>query len=180
MSLFNPDHAFESQIREFATIPLKMGRFLIASDTRNIFYDLGDKRIQLTDIITLDTEAQREAILAPLDKFYFVRASCTLWRYANGEWQDWPSGGSGGSRDVHYVLTVAGWGENVQYNVPIEGLTATQNGIAVLSQGASQAEREAAANADMYISGQADGSLTITRGGDKPTCDIPITVILLD
>lgn len=180
MNLFNPDHALESQIRDFAIIPLKMGRFLIASDTRSIFYDLGDKRIQLSDIITLDTEAQREAILAPLDKFYFVKASCTLWRYVNGEWKDWPSGGSGGSRAVHYVLTVAGWGESIQYNVPIEGLTATQNGIAGLSQDVSQAEREAAASADLYISGQTAGSFTITRGGDKPTRDIPITIILFD
>ena len=84
------------------------------------------------------------------------------------------------SRTVDVTLTVAGWGDNVQYVVPVEGLMANQNGVVGLSQGISQAEREAAANADMYVSGQADGSFTITRGGDKPTRDIPIPLILFE
>ena len=177
---FNPDHALESQIRDYNIIPLEMGRFLIASDTKSIFYDLRDKRIQLTDIITLDTEAQREAVLAPIDKFYFVKESCTLWRYANGKWKDWPAGGSStASRSINTTLTVQGWANNQQV-VSIPGLRADQNGIVGLSQDVSQIEREAAGDADMYACAQAEGSLTIALGGDKPTCDIPITIVLFD
>lgn len=84
------------------------------------------------------------------------------------------------SRDVHITLTVAGWGSNIQYVVPVDGLTADQNGIVGLAQDVSQAEREAAASADMYVSGQAAGNFTITRSGDKPTRDIPITLILFE
>ena len=43
-----------------------------------------------------------------------------------------------------------------------------------------KAEREAAGGADMYACAQAAGSLTIALGGDKPTCDIPITIVLFD
>ena len=33
--------------------------------------------------------------------------------------------------------------------------------------------------ADMRISGQVDGAFTVTAYGDKPTRDIPVTIILL-
>lgn len=180
-NLFNPDHALESQIRDFSIIPLSMGRFLIASDSKSIFYDLENSRIQLTDIITLNTETERASILAPLDKFYFVKGSSTLWRYVNDKWKSWPSSGSGGtvSRAVDAVLTVAGWVNNEQV-VNIVGLTANQNGVAGLAQSVSALELEAAGNASMYVCGQTDGSITIALGGDKPTCDIPITIILLN
>ena len=180
-NFFNPDHALDRQIKDLAVIPLSLGRFLIASDSKSIFYDLKDKRIQLTDIITLDTEAERQAITSPFDKFYFVKESFTLWRNVDGVWKSWPSGGAGGgaSRFENAVLTVAGWVDNRQ-TVEIEGLTVLQNGVVGLSQDVSVAELEAAGNAGLYVSGQADGSFNISYTGDKPTCDIPITVILFD
>ena len=150
----------------------------MTSDTKNVFYDLAGERIQLTDIIELDTEAQRQAILAPLNKFYFVKDTGILWRYNNG-WLSWGHGGGSSSSAVHKVLTTAGWVNNQQV-VSISGLTANQNGIAGLSQDISQAEFEAAANAEMRICAQADGSFTVAYHGDKPGCDIPITIIILD
>ncbi len=181
MNLFNPDHALERQIRDFNIIPLSMGRFLISSDTKSIFYDLQDERIQLTDIITLDTEAQRESILTPFDKFYFVKEDCMLWRHVNSEWKAWPCSGAedGASKAFNSVLTASGWVDNKQV-VKIEGLEATQNGVVGLSQNVSLAELEAASSASIYVSGQAEGSFTLSLGGDKPTCDIPITVILFN
>lgn len=83
------------------------------------------------------------------------------------------------SRSVDVTLTVAGW-ENNRQVVEIEGLTANQNGVVGLSQDISTAERETVASAELYICGQADGSFTVAYGGDKPTYDIPITLILLD
>lgn len=83
------------------------------------------------------------------------------------------------SRAINTALTVAGW-QNNQQVVNISGLTASQNGIVGLSQDTSTAEREAVASAELYICGQTDGSFTVAYDGDKPTYDIPITVILLD
>ncbi|MCM1221479.1 MAG: hypothetical protein NC548_44070 [Lachnospiraceae bacterium] len=82
------------------------------------------------------------------------------------------------SKSVDITLTVSNWANNRQV-IAIEGLTATQNGVVGLSQDVSTAEREAVASAELYVCGQDDGSFTIAYGGDKPTCDIPITVILL-
>ena len=179
-NFFNPNVATDIKARDVAQIPYKEGQFLMTSDTNSIYYDFAEGRKRLTDIIELDTEAQRQAILVPISKFYFVKDTGKLWRYNNGDWLDMTKGGGGGTRSVHITLTVAGWGSNVQYVVPVEGLTADQNGVVGLSQDISQAEREAAASADMYVSDQADGSFTITRGGDKPTRDIPITLILFE
>ena len=87
MALFNPNVTVESKARNTTQLPISEGQFLMTSDTKNVFYDLAGERIQLTDIIELDTEAQRKAILAPLNKFYFVKDTGILWRDNNG----WPS-----------------------------------------------------------------------------------------
>ena len=180
MAYFDPNTTVDSKVRDGSIIPIKEGQFLITTDTRSIFYDLGDRRIQLTDILELNTEAERKALIAPVNKFYFIKDSGALWRYNNGAWIEWPSGGSGGivSKSVNVTLTVAGW-INGSQTVSIDGLTATQNGVVGIAQDVSTAEMEAARTAEMYVSGQTDGAFTIALGGDKPTFDIPITVILL-
>ena len=83
------------------------------------------------------------------------------------------------SRPLDVTLTVDRC-ENNRQIVEIGGLTANQNGVVGLSQDISTAERETVASAELYICGQADGSFTVAYGGDKPTYDIPITLILLD
>lgn len=178
MAYFNPNITVDSKARDLSIIPLKEGQFLMTTDTKSIFYDLGDSRIQLTDILEISTESERQALVAPVNKFYFVKDTGALWRYNNGTWLEWPSGASG-SRSVDTTLTVAGWSDS-QQTISISGLTATQNGVAGMSQDISVAEREAVSAAELYVCGQADGSFTIAYGGEKPTCDIPITVILLD
>lgn len=83
------------------------------------------------------------------------------------------------SRAVDITLAVSNWTNNRQV-IAVDGLTADQNGVVGLSQDVSTAERETVASAELYVCGQADGSFTIAYGGDKPTYDIPITLILLD
>ncbi len=81
------------------------------------------------------------------------------------------------SHAVSAILTVVGWTDGRQ-KVTIEGLKAAQDGVVGLAQDISTAEREAVANAEMYVCGQEDGAFTIAYGAEKPTCDIPIAVIL--
>lgn len=83
------------------------------------------------------------------------------------------------SRSVDVTLTVTKWKNNRQV-VEIEGLTANQNGVVGLSQDISMAKRETAVSAELYICDQVDGSFTVAYSGDKPTYDIPITLILLN
>lgn len=180
MAYFDPNTTVDSKARDATIIPIKEGQFLMTTDTRSIFYDLGDSRIQLTDILEIETEEQRQALIAPVNKFYFVKDTGALWRYHNGEWLEWPNGNNGtGSYPVEATLTVAGWSNNQQV-VTVEGLTAAQDGIAGLSQTISAAEREVATAASMYICAQEDGSFTVAYDGDMPTCDIPITIILFN
>lgn len=174
MSLFNVNQTVASKARNTSDVPFKEKQFLIVTDSGDIFYDFDGTRVQLTDILVVDTESQRLALISPFEKFYFVKKSGVLWRYNNGSWVKCSGGGS---TSVDKVLTVAAWSDNKQ-SVAISGLTADQNGIVGLSQSVSLEEREAAETASLYVCGQEDGSFTIAIGGDKPTCDIPITVIL--
>ena len=79
----------ESKAKDTSIAPIKDGQFLIVTDTMKLMYDFGTKRIVLGDIIELDTEVERTALLAPLAKFYFVKATGVLWRYNNGSWIEW-------------------------------------------------------------------------------------------
>lgn len=174
LSLFNVNQTVASKARNTSTVPIKDKQLLIVTDLGDIFYDSDGTRVQLTDIIVLDTESQRLALTSPFEKFYFVKGSGALWRYNNSSWVKCSGGGS---MSVDKVLSVASWSDNKQ-NIEISGLTADQNGIVGLSQSVSMEEREAAETASLYVCGQQDGSFTVAIGGDKPTCDIPITVIL--
>ena len=82
------------------------------------------------------------------------------------------------SNAVTATLTAAGWASG-QQTLTIAGLGATQNGVIGLSQSITDEQLSAASEAEMYICGQAAGSVTIAANGAVPTCDIPVVVILL-
>lgn len=72
--------------------PVRDGQFIVATDSHELYYDDGSLRIPLADIVFLNTEEERDLILAPLPKFYFVIASGalyvwdgTVWSAINGE-----------------------------------------------------------------------------------------------
>lgn len=179
MAYFDPNTTVDSKARDTSVIPVQEGRFLMTTDTRNIFYDTGDSRIQLTDILDLETEQERQGLLAPVNKFYFVKDTGVLWRYSNGSWIKWSSGGgSGGASEVYTAtLTASGWADGKQ-RVAIDGMSGTQNGVVGMAQSISEAALEAVGNGGLYVCGQETGAFTIAYGGDKPECDIPIALIL--
>ena len=157
MSLFNVNQTVASKARNTSTVPIKDKQFLIVTDSGDIFYDSDGTRVQLTDIIVLDTESQRLALTSPFEKFYFVKGSGALWRYNNSSWVKYSGGGS---TSVDKVLSVASWSDNKQ-NVEISGLTADQNGIVGLSQSVSRRcpgrkERRQKPPAFMFV-----GSMTV-------------------
>ena len=84
------------------------------------------------------------------------------------------------SQKAKYVtatLATASWSSNSQ-TVKISGLGATQNGIIGLPQSATATQREAAAKAELYVSGQSAGAITVSYSGTKPGCDIPVAIVL--
>lgn len=83
---------------------------------------------------------------------------------------------------INAVLLMSAWSDDSPYvqTISVEGLTADQNGIITIGQNITTEQLEDVVAADMRISDQADGSLTVTAYGDKPTRDIPVLIILLD
>lgn len=90
---FKVFETYQNKVLNTELCPISPGQYVICVDTGNVYYDSGENtRKQLTDVIDLETDAQRQAIVAPLDKLYFVKETCHLWRYVNGEWKDLSSG----------------------------------------------------------------------------------------
>ena len=86
------------------------------------------------------------------------------------------------SETVSATLLATGWvGEDRPFTqtVAVAGLGAEQNGSAQVAKSANEEQESAAVRANLKVTGQAEGTLTITARGEKPTVDIPIEVTLL-
>lgn len=58
------------------------GAIYFVEDTKELFYDYNGSRLAIKDILILDKEEDRTSILfVPLNKFYFVLETSTLWYY---------------------------------------------------------------------------------------------------
>ena len=79
------------------------------------------------------------------------------------------------------TLSASQWtGTQAPYSqqVTVSGISADQNGFVSISQSATAAQREAAREAMLSVTGQASGVLTVSADGDKPSVDIPISITL--
>lgn len=83
------------------------------------------------------------------------------------------------SVSVTATLTQAGW-NNKQQSIAIDGLKENQNGMIDVSPEITNEQMEVARNAILRVSGQSNGSLTITAYGEVPNCDIPVVIVLLN
>lgn len=85
MSKFKPVRALSSTVSSF---PKKAGQVIFVEDALEIWWDPTDtNRVQVRDVIVLETEAERQTVLAPLSKFYYIIETNALWRFGNdGEW----------------------------------------------------------------------------------------------
>lgn len=78
-----------SKVKDTSLCPIAPGQYFICKDSGDVFYDTEDGvRKHLTDIIDLETDAERISILAPLNKMYFVKETGHFWRHLNGLWVD--------------------------------------------------------------------------------------------
>lgn len=82
---------------------------------------------------------------------------------------------------INAVLLVSAWSENAPYSqtISVDNLGADQNGILTIGQNITTEQLEDVVAADMRITDQVEGAFTVTAYGDKPTRDIPVTIILL-
>lgn len=64
-------------------IAVERGNLIFVRDTRTILLD-SDERVSFSQIITLNTESQRQALLYPLIGFYFIKDTKALWSFDGG------------------------------------------------------------------------------------------------
>lgn len=90
-------------------------------------------------------------------------------------------GAAAKSTAIAATLTAAGWAGSGPFTqtLSVTGLAADGNGSIGLAQTATAAQREAARDAMLSVTAQAAGTLTVTADGDKPTVDIPVSVVLI-
>lgn len=68
------------------SIAIVSGQLIFSRDNRIIYLDAGEERTSFQQIITLFSEELRENLASPLQGFYFVMDTKTLWSYNGLEW----------------------------------------------------------------------------------------------
>ena len=71
-------------------IPIVKGQLITTTDTKTMYMDTSEnERIQLGDMFLINTESEREMMLAPLPfKLYLVKETSKLYVYNSSEWID--------------------------------------------------------------------------------------------
>lgn len=82
------------------------------------------------------------------------------------------------SETVNVTLLANAW-VNGQQTLSVSAVMADQNGYVTLPQAFSDAQYDAVVAAEMFVTAQADGSITISCCGDTPQINIPILITLL-
>lgn len=62
------------------------GRLIFVEDTKKIYLDSESERTEYSQIITLNNEEQRLGLYRPVETFYFVKSTNSLWRYEKPTW----------------------------------------------------------------------------------------------
>ena len=66
-------------------LSIKNGQLIFVKDSQKVALDIGDKRTFYNEINILQTELERQSLLAPISGlFYFVIESAVLWTYQTG------------------------------------------------------------------------------------------------
>lgn len=84
-----------------------------------------------------------------------------------------------GSASITATLSSAGWSSGKQ-TLQVEGITPESNGVIGLSKDVSSSVIESVKKSELYVSGQGDGTITISSRNGTPTVNIPIVIILFD
>ena len=86
------------------------------------------------------------------------------------------------SSQVEATLLASAWAgvdSPFTQTLTITGLKAAQNGTIAVAQSATAAQREAAREALLSLTGQRNGELDVVADGEMPEVDIPVVVTLL-
>lgn len=68
------------------SIKITSGQLIFSRDDRVMYLDSDIGRTSFQQIITLINDQQRLNLTTPLEGFYFVKETCSLWSYMGGAW----------------------------------------------------------------------------------------------
>ena len=71
---------------KLSSIDIKDGQVIFARDEQVIYLDSESKRVAFKNILTIDTEANRETAVAIEGCFYYVEDSKLIYRYKDAQW----------------------------------------------------------------------------------------------
>lgn len=66
---------------KLVNLPYKDGQLIFCEDSRELFLDHHEERLQYGSYIFLNTDEQRLLLTSPLSAFYFVYETNIIWRY---------------------------------------------------------------------------------------------------
>lgn len=80
-------------------------------------------------------------------------------------------------KEISVVLSANSWADNSQ-TISVSGVTEDSCGSVAPAQNISAEQMSALCDAMLHVTGQADGSITVTAFQEAPTVDIPVVVTI--
>lgn len=170
---------------------------IFATDTKELFIDVNNRRIQINDLVVVDTVANLDNILAPLNKFYYVEENNLIYKYTKDGWkaitttQDQYTALVASVEDlqekyerittevnIDYTLLASGWvNDTYTINDPLF-TTDTTVRLSAPSLTNNQYTALSAAKIIPDDTDIANNNLILKATGDVPNIDIPIIISL--
>lgn len=130
----------------------------------------------------IGTEPPTTSTVGVVGQEYIDKTNKRVWycTAATGTGYTWILTSAGLSTKVNTTLSASGWSTAKKYTVSNANITAT-SAVELLpreNNGITQAQLEALSGAMIVGGTQAAGSIQLVALGDKPTTDIPVTLII--
>ena len=130
----------------------------------------------------IGTEPPTTSTVGVVGQEYIDKTNKRVWycTVAEATGYTWILTSAGLSTKVNTTLSASGWSTEKKYTVSNANITAT-SAVELLpreNNGITQAQLEALSDAMIVGGTQAAGSIQLVALGDKPTIDIPVTLII--
>lgn len=130
----------------------------------------------------IGTEPPTTSTVGVVGQEYIDKTNKRVWycTVAEATGYTWILTSAGLSTKVNTTLSASGWSTEKKYTVSNANITAT-SAVELLpreNNGITQAQMEALSGAMIVGGTQAAGSIQLVALGDKPTTDIPVTLII--
>ena len=148
----------------------------------NAHNDIRIERGKKAPVPIIGTEPPTTSTVGVVGQEYIDKTNKRVWycTAAESTGYTWILTSAGLSTKVNTTLSASGWSTEKKYTVSNANITAT-SAVELLpreNNGITQAQMEALSGAMIVGGTQAAGSIQLVALGDKPTTDIPVTLII--